>query len=122
MMRRLSVKEAEDYERLESHAKNIPPEVRYAIEALSDDARWSVFHVILTEAKPISFSQLMNKLRVNMTQYITYALEDLVVGGLIYENRVGTNWETKVYTVTPMGELVFRALMDAYLPKTKEEE
>jgi len=101
--------------KIEEYAKEMPLELRRAIEALNDDLRLAVFFVLLKHGE-LSFSQIMAELEIPRkdSSILSHHLKILEKGALIkneFAKKEGMDSHS-FYDLTEFGEDVLNGLMD----------
>ncbi|HLB69666.1 MAG TPA: winged helix-turn-helix domain-containing protein [Candidatus Methanoperedens sp.] len=101
--------------KIEEYAKEMPWELRRAIEALNDDLRLAVFFVLLKHGE-LSFSQIMAELEIPRkdSSILSHHLKILEKGALIkneFAKKEGMDSHS-FYDLTEFGEDVLNGLMD----------
>ena len=96
----------------------VPPEIREATKALSEDFVWATF-IAIVEYKALTLDELFHI--IGSRNYCSRAIATLAKGGLIMQygsnlSTPETRKATTVYRPTAIGNALIHAMMDAILP------
>lgn len=103
--------------KIEEYSKEIPEEIRSAIQGLASDHRAAIF-VVLYKHGELSFSGLRKKLEIGKAK-LNYHLGKLIEGALVhhyYKHELGTE-KYSFYNVTSFGQNFVRILSQFMRPR-----